>query len=167
MHRKAHTGHYHPKRPVPTFQHKMDQIIMQINPRVNLWLFAAGEGPVTSWINARGISTDFFQEQDCDPWSFGDGGEKNPKCQDPTGWIKYMTDCTGRTAKQCQDLWQGEALFQKSNAVLSALATSNPWSKADKMNFEAPSHEVMLLTPWLLLSKAWKMSLSVHCRIAH
>lgn len=35
----------------------MDQIIMQINPRVYLKHSAAAEGPVASWFNARGTST--------------------------------------------------------------------------------------------------------------
>ena len=61
----------------------MDQIIIQINPRVNLWLFAAGEGPVASWINVRGIGTDFEQDDDSDPQLSVGGSEKKPKCQDP------------------------------------------------------------------------------------
>lgn len=61
----------------------MDQMIMQINPRVDVWLFAAGEGPVASWINARGISTDFVQDDNCDPHSSGGSSEKKSKSQYP------------------------------------------------------------------------------------
>lgn len=49
---------------------------MQINPRVDFWPLAACKGPVASWINVRGISTDFVQNQDCHPLSSGSGGEK-------------------------------------------------------------------------------------------
>lgn len=56
---KACAGYRCPKRLLPTSQHKPNQIIMQINPRVNLWLFAAGEGLVASQINMRDIGTGF------------------------------------------------------------------------------------------------------------
>lgn len=62
---KACAGCHRPKRLLPTSQHKPDQIITQINPRVNLWLFAAVEGPVASQINARGIGTDFEKNDGC------------------------------------------------------------------------------------------------------
>lgn len=57
----------------------MDQIIMQINPRVNLKRFAAAEGSVASWINARGTSTGSELELGHDLQSSGGGGEKKAK----------------------------------------------------------------------------------------
>lgn len=45
----------------------MDQIIMQIDPGVNLKRFTAGEVPASSQINARDTSSDTEQQQGCSP----------------------------------------------------------------------------------------------------
>lgn len=55
---------------------------MQTNPGVNLKHFAAGEGPASSQINARDMSSDPEQKQDCCPQSSGAARQRKPKCQD-------------------------------------------------------------------------------------
>lgn len=91
MHRQAHTDHYNPKR-LSTFQYKTDEITMQINPKLNLWQLAVGEGPAVSWTNTKGIGTDFKQDNE---YHLQSSGVAVKKCQNVRILqIKYVTPTT-------------------------------------------------------------------------
>lgn len=92
-------------------------------------------------------------------------GKKGPKCHDPAGWIEHVRQSVlGEQGSNAEVSGQGRSCFR------GASLPCPPWpptlTPAAVLNLEALSHEIMLLTPRPSPSKAWKMSLGLHCSIS-
>lgn len=123
--------HYNPKRLLSTFQHKTDQITMQINPRASFWLLAVGERLVASWINTKGIDTDFKQDDESDLQSSGWQWEKRQNVR--ILQIKYMTQTTveeqGRNASKTEITTYSRPAFGRVIIHIHQLYGYHQWSK--------------------------------------